>query len=210
MIIYVDWVDLCWKSTLIRKIEELFSNKFDKIHVFKTDISRLPRQSEWNETMQLKRVDIWKFYHEQINKAIDLLKNNKDQLIILDRFFMSEIVYWNVMRKYDFKELQEVEALYNQLLLKIQIINESFWWFHILYLNDDVDNIMNRFNKVWDDYLSKKEQFIDIMNLFDKEITELKEYKIDVQKINVFKDNSYWWDIIENIYFKNYKYVRER
>lgn len=210
MIIYVDWVDLCWKSTLIRKIEEIFSNKYKKISVFKTDMNRLPRNNQSEEELAFKKVDIWNFYNEQLDKAISMLQEDKDQLIILDRFFMSEIVYGKVMRWYTFKDNEQVKKLYEQLLEKIRYIESELWWFAILYLSDEISSIMSRFNKVWDDYLSKEEQFISIMNEFEKEIDELQSSEIITFKINVFKSNNYWWDIIEKLYFKDYNYIRQR
>lgn len=210
MIIYVDWVDLCWKSTLIRKIEEIFSNKYKKISVFKTDMNRLPRNNQSEEELAFKKVDIWNFYNEQLDKAITMLQEDKDQLIILDRFFMSEIVYGKVMRWYTFKDNEQVKKLYEQLLEKIRYIESELWWFAILYLSDEISSIMSRFNKVWDDYLSKEDQFIAIMNEFEKEIDELQSSEIITFKINVFKSNIYWWDIIEKLYFKDYNYIRQR
>ena len=210
MIIYVDWVDLCWKSTLIRKIEEIFSNKYKKISVFKTDMNRLPRNNQSEEELAFKKVDIWNFYNEQLDKAISMLQEDKDQLIILDRFFMSEIVYGKVMRWYIFKDNEQVKKLYEQLLEKIRYIESELWWFAILYLSDEISSIMSRFNKVWDDYLSKEDQFIEIMNEFEKEIDELQSSWIITFKINVFKSNNYWWDIIEKLYFKDYNYIRQR
>lgn len=210
MIIYVDWVDLCWKSTLIRKIEELFSNKYKNISVFKTDMNRLPRNNQSEEELAFKKVDIWNFYNEQLDKAIAMLKEDKNQLIILDRFFMSEIVYGKVMRWYNFKENEQVKKLYEELLEKIRYIESELWWFAILYLSDEISSIMSRFNKVWDDYLSKEDQFIAIMNEFEKEITELQSSWIITFSINVFKSNNYWWDIIEKLYFKDYNYIRQR
>ena len=210
MIIYVDWVDLCWKSTLIRKIEEIFSNKYKKISVFKTDMNRLPRNNQSEKELSFKKVDIWNFYNEQLDKAITMLQEDKDQLIILDRFFMSEIVYGKVMRWYTFKDNEQVKKLYEQLLEKIRYIEFELWWFAILYLSDEISSIMSRFNKVWDDYLSKEEQFIEIMNEFEKEIDELQSSEIVTFKINVFKSNNYWWDIIEKLYFKDYNYIRQR
>lgn len=210
MIIYVDWVDLCWKSTLIRKIEELFSNKYKNISVFKTDMNRLPRNNQSEEELAFKKVDIWNFYNEQLDKAIAMLQEDKNQLIILDRFFMSEIVYGKVMRWYNFKENEQVKKLYEELLEKIKYIESELWWFAILYLSDEISSIMSRFNKVWDDYLSKEDQFIAIMNEFEKEITELQSSWIVTFSINVFKSNNYWWDIIEKLYFKDYNYIRQR
>lgn len=210
MIIYVDWVDLCWKSTLIRKIEELFSNKYKNISVFKTDMNRLPRNNQSEEELAFKKVDIWNFYNEQLDKAISMLQEDKNQLIILDRFFMSEIVYGKVMRWYNFKDNEQVKKLYEQLLEKIRYIESELWWFAILYLSDEISSIMSRFNKVWDDYLSKEDQFIAIMNEFEKEITELQSSWIITFSINVFKSNNYWWDIIEKLYFKDYNYIRQR
>lgn len=210
MIIYVDWVDLCWKSTLIRKIEEIFSNKYKKISVFKTDMNRLPRNNQSEEELAFKKVDIWNFYNEQLDKAIAMLQEDKDQLIILDRFFMSEIVYGKVMRWYTFKDNEQVKKLYEQLLEKIRYIESELWWFAILYLSDEISSIMSRFNKVWDDYLSKEDQFVMIMNEFEKEIDELQSSEIITFKINVFKSNNYWWDIIEKLYFKDYNYIRQR
>lgn len=210
MIIYVDWVDLCWKSTLIRKIEEIFSNKYKKISVFKKDMNRLPRNNQSEEELAFKKVDIWNFYNEQLDKAITMLQEDKDQLIILDRFFMSEIVYGKVMRWYNFKDNEQVKKLYEQLLEKIRYIESELWWFAILYLSDEISSIMSRFNKVWDDYLSKEEQFVMIMNEFEKEIDELQSSEIITFKINVFKSNNYWWDIIEKLYFKDYNYIRQR
>lgn len=210
MIIYVDWVDLCWKSTLIRKIEELFSNKYKNISVFKTDMNRLPRNNQSEEELAFKKVDIWNFYNEQLDKAIAMLQENKNQLIILDRFFMSEIVYGKVMRWYNFKENEQVKKLYEELLEKIKYIESELWWFAILYLSDEISSIMSRFNKVWDDYLSKEDQFIAIMNEFEKEINELQASWIITFSINVFKSNNYWWDIIEKLYFKDYNYIRQR
>ena len=210
MIIYVDWVDLCWKSTLIRKIEELFSNKYKNISVFKTDMNRLPRNNQSEEELAFKKVDIWNFYNEQLDKAIAMLQEDKNQLIILDRFFMSEIVYGKVMRWYNFKENEQVKKLYEELLEKIKYIESELWWFAILYLSDEISSIMSRFNKVWDDYLSKEDQFIAIMNEFEKEIQELQSSWIVTFSINVFKFNNYWWDIIEKLYFKDYNYIRQR
>lgn len=210
MIIYVDWVDLCWKSTLIRKIEELFSNKYKNISVFKTDMNRLPRNNQSEEELAFKKVDIWNFYNEQLDKAIAMLQEDKNQLIILDRFFMSEIVYGKVMRWYNFKENEQVKKLYETLLEKIKYIESELWWFAILYLSDEISSIMTRFNKVWDDYLSKEDQFIAIMNEFEKEINELQSSWIVTFSINVFKSNNYWWDIIEKLYFKDYNYIRQR
>lgn len=210
MIIYVDWVDLCWKSTLIRKIEEIFSNKYKKISVFKTDMNRLPRNNQSEEELAFKKVDIWNFYNEQLDKAITMLQEDKDQLIILDRFFMSEIVYGKVMRWYTFKDNEQVKKLYEDLLEKIRYIESELWWFAILYLSDEISSIMSRFNNVWDDYLSKEDQFISIMNEFEKEIDELQSSEIITFKINVFKSNNYWWDIIEKLYFKDYNYIRQR
>lgn len=211
MIIYIDWVDLCWKSTLIRKIKDVFWWKYSNIQIFKTDPTRLPRSKDWEEVMEEKRLDIWNFYNEQLDRAIELLEDDSNTLIILDRFFLSEIVYWKVMRWYNFLDKEWVKELYDKVLEKITYINDNFWWFHFIMLTDTINWIMSRFDKVWDDYLSKQEQFEQIIKEFENNMNILKDLNFKTHIINVFESNWYWWDIIENIFYQwNYQYVRER
>jgi thymidylate kinase len=41
---------------------------------------------------------IWKFYIQRLKEVDKLLEDHPDTIIILDRFFMSELVYGKVIR----------------------------------------------------------------------------------------------------------------
>ena len=97
MLIHIEWVDLCWKTTLIDKIELLFKN----VVVFKTPKNLLPRKNSLKE-----RERIWNYYIETLEWIIQDFEKDPNQIYVLDRFFFSELVYWKVMRGYDSEDMK--------------------------------------------------------------------------------------------------------
>lgn len=194
MLIHIEWVDLCWKTTLIDKIELLFKN----VVVFKTPKNLLPRKDSLKE-----REKIRDYYIKTLEWIIQDFEKDPNQIYILDRFFFSELVYWKVMRGYD---SEDMKPELNKVLDLVKLI-QSKRWYKLLYLQDDTEDIWKRFQRDWDDYIKDKKYFHNLkwayLNKIKQNLSE-NDYFI----INTFKDKDYWNKIIEEAILSNYHYVR--
>lgn len=195
MLIHVEWVDLCWKSTLIDKMSRLFKNTM----ILTTPKEYLPRDNKPES-----RQKIWNFYLQRLNEVDKLLDENPDCNIILDRFFFSELVYWKVMRWYDSKDMEEYQ---NKVMDKIKEINEKHGY-ALIYLSDKTESIWNRYLEKGDDYIKDKKHYHNLKVYYGKYMN-LREQVFKVVKINVFEDKNYWNRIIEEVLLSDYKYVRK-
>ena len=195
MLIHVDWLDLCWKTTLIDKMQKLFKN----VVVFKTPKEYLPR-----EDSKEARIKIWDFYIRRAREAYETLKKDPSKIIILDRFFLSELVYWKVIRKYTSNDMKNKISELTSVLSKI---NDEFGYY-ILYLEDNVDEIWERFKIDGDDYIKSKRYYQNLKKEFDFRIDQFST-KFTIYDINVFQDFDYWNTIIELVLLSNYNYKRQ-
>ena len=194
MLIHVEWVDLCWKSTLIDKMSRLLKNTM----VLTTPKEYLPRDDKPES-----RQKIWDFYLTRLNEVEKLLDDNPDCNIILDRFFFSELVYGKVIRWYDSKDMQESQLkVYN----KITEIEKKHGY-ALIYLSDKTEAIWNRYLEKGDDYIKDKKHYHNLKVEYWKKINAREEIH-KVVKINVFEDKDYWNRIIDEVLLPDYKYVR--
>ena len=92
------------------------------------------------------------------------------------------------------------------IIEKIKEINEKYWY-AILYLSDNTENIWKRYQEKWDDYIKDKKHYHNLKVEYWKKIN-LLEKVFKVLKINVFEDNDYWQRIIEELFLHDYKYIR--
>ena len=194
MLIHIEWVDLCWKSTLIDKMSRLLKNTM----VLTTPKEYLPRDDKPES-----RQKIWDFYLTRLNEVEKLLDDNPDCNIILDRFFFSELVYGKVIRWYDSKDMQESQLkVYN----KITEIEKKHGY-ALIYLSDKTEAIWNRYLEKGDDYIKDKKHYHNLKVEYWKKINAREEIH-KVVKINVFEDKDYWNRIIDEVLLPDYKYVR--
>lgn len=194
-LLHVDGPDLCGKSTLINKMQKLFKN----VVVFKTPKEYLPR-----EDSKQARKKVWDFYIRRANEAYETLKSDPNKIIILDRFFLSELVYWKIIRWYNSSDMKKEISQLMDILEKI----DNEFWYTILFMSDYLENIWKRFQRDGDDYIKNKNYFNKLL----KEYTETVNWysdKFNVYEINVFEDYDYWNTIIELVLLSNYKYIRE-
>ena len=194
MLIHVEWVDLCWKSTLIDKMSRLFKHTM----VLSTPKGYLPR-----EDSKEAREKIWEFYIQRLKEVEKLLDDNPDCHIILDRFFFSELTYGKVMRWYDSKDMEKYQ---NEVMDRIKEINEKHWY-ALIYLSDKTEAIRNRYLERGDDYVNDKKYYHNLKVYYWKYMN-LREQKFKVVKINVFEDKDYWNRIIEEVLLSDYVYKR--
>lgn len=195
MLIHIEWVDLCWKSTLIDKMSRLFKNTM----VLSTPKEYLPR-----EDSKEAREKIWKFYIQRLKEVEKLLDDNPDCHIILDRFFFSELTYGKVMRWYDSKDMEEYQR---EVFDLIKQINEKHWY-ALIYLSDKTEDIRNRYLEKGDDYVKDKKHYHNLKVSYGKWINAWEQI-FKVVKINVFKDKDYWNRIIEEVLLSDYVYTRD-
>lgn len=194
-LIHVDGPDLCWKSTLINKMQKLFKN----VIVFKTPKEYLPR-----EDSKKARAKIRDFYIRRANEAYETLKSDPSKIIILDRFFLSELVYWKIIRWYDSSDMKKQMSELFDILEKI----DNEFWYTILFMSDYLENIWKRFLRDGDDYIKDKDYFNKLLREYTETVNWYSD-KFNVYEINVFEDFDYWNTIIELVLLSNYKYVRE-
>lgn len=195
MLIHIDGPDLCWKSTLIDKMQRLFKN----VIVFKTPKEYLPR-----EDSKEAREKIWDFYIRRANEAYETLKQDPSKIIILDRFFLSELVYWKIIRWYNSSDVKDKIAELSKILEKI----DKEFGYTILFLHDWLENIRKRFQRDGDDYVKDKKYFDKLLKEYWETVNWYSD-KFNVYDINVFDDIDYWDTIIESIILHNYKYIRQ-
>ena len=194
MLIHIEWVDLCWKTTLIDKIQLLFKN----VVVFKTPKNLLPRKNSLKEREKIRA-----YYIKTLEGIIQDFEKDPNQIYILDRFFFSELVYWKVMRGYDSEDMKpELEKVMN-LVKEIQ--NKR--GYKLLYLQDDTEDIWKRFQRDGDDYIKDKKYFHNLKWTY---LNKIKQNFADWDYliINTFKDKDYWNRIIEEAILSNYHYIR--
>ena len=195
MLLHIEGTDLTWKSTLIDKISKLFKD----VTVFKTPKEMLPR-----EDSKEAREKIWNYYYKRAEEAYETLKKNPNQIILLDRFFLSELVYWKVIRWYD---SSDIKPLMTKLINLLQKIDNEFGY-GIIYLSDSTESIWKRFQIHWDDYIKDKKYFHNLKWEYKKRVDWLKEV-FKILEINVFEDKDYWNRIIEELLLFNYVYIRQ-
>lgn len=194
MLIHIEWVDLCWKTTLIDKMTKLFKN---------TMVLSVPKEYIPKKNDPKQREKMRKHFVERIREVDKLLDDNPDCNIILDRFFFTELTYWKVMRWYDSRDMAEYQ---NEVMDKIKEINEKHWY-ALIYLSDRTESIWQRFLDKWDDYVKDKKQYHNLKVYYGKYMN-LWEKVFKVIKINVFEDKDYWNKIIEEILLSDYVYKR--
>lgn len=195
MLIQLEGTDLTGKTTLIDKISKLFKD----VIIFKTPKEMLPR-----EDSKQAREKIWNFYIKRAEEAYETLKKNPNQIILLDRFFLSELVYGQVVRKYDSSDVKSLMTKLINLLQKIDL--ECWYW--IIYLTDSTESIWKRFQIHGDDYIKDKKYFHNLKGEYNKRIEWLKNV-FNIMEINVFKDKDYRNRIIEELLLFNYNYIRQ-
>lgn len=194
MLIHIEWVDLCWKSTLIDKMSRLLKNTM----VLTTPKEYLPRDDKLES-----RQKIWDFYLTRLNEVEKLLDDNPDCNIILDRFFFSELVYGKVIRWYDSKDIQESQIKVYEKIAEI----EKKHGYALIYLSDKTEAIWNRYLEKGDDYIKDKKHYHNLKVEYGKKINAREEIH-KIVKINVFEDKDYWNRIIDEVLLPDYKYVR--
>lgn len=195
MLIHVEWVDLCWKSTLIDKMKLILKD----VMVLTTPREYLPR---WKSVDARKK--IWKFYIERLNEILEIFEKDPNKIIILDRFFFSELVYGKVIRKYDSEDMKKYQEEVYELLNKIH----QKYGYGLIYLSDKTESIWNRFLEKGDDYVKDKKYYHNLKVEYWKRINAW-ERLFPVVKINVFEENDYWNRIIDQILLPNYVYKRD-
>jgi len=194
MLIQLEWVDLCGKTTLIDKLKKINPN----IIVLTVPHIVIPKK---DDIKQKKKV--WKYYIEILEEIKERLIHD-NPIIILDRFHLSEIVYWKVIRWYDSSDMKEYIEKVNWILNIIKEQNK-FW---IIYLSDDTESIRERYLKDWDEYVKEKKYYHNLKREYNKQIDIMKKKWFKVLEINVFKDNDYRNKIIEEIFLSDYVYKR--
>ena len=187
MLLIIEWPDLSWKTTLIKKLKSIFGTSIS----FKLPNEILPKN--WSEIERMKiynwyltSVEFFKRYNEQF-------KNN---YIIQDRFYISELVYWKIFRWYEpFEDinLQKIEE-------KIKEISHL-----VIYLSDDLEWYQKRFEQHGDDKIKKFDTFKKLLNRYNEVFEKINLNKI---MINPFKDENHLNKIINKIIeIKNIKKI---
>jgi len=187
MLLIIEWPDLSWKTTLIKKLKSIFGTSIS----FKLPNEILPKN--WSEIERMKiynwyltSVEFFKRYNEQF-------KNN---YIIQDRFYISELVYWKIFRWYEPFEninLQKIEE-------KIKEIPHL-----VIYLSDDLEWYQKRFEQYGDDKIKKFDTFKKLLNRYNEVFEKINLNKI---MINPFKDENHLNKIINKIIeIKNIKKI---
>jgi len=195
MLIHIEWVDLCWKTTLIDKMSRLFKN----VMILSTPKEYLPRDDKPES-----RQKIWDFYLQRLNEVDKLLTDSPDSHIILDRFFFSELVYGKIIRWYNSDDMSES---INKVYEKISEIERKHGY-ALIYLSDKTESIRNRYLEKWDDYIKDKKHYHNLKVEYGKRINQWEQIH-KVVKINVFEDDNYWDRIIEEVLLSDYKYIRQ-
>ena len=194
MLIHLEWVDLCGKTTLIDKMSKLFKN----VTILSTPREYLPRRNSAKA-----REKIRKYYIQRLQEVDKLLDDHPDATIILDRFFFSELTYWKVIRWYDSEDMKEYQEKVFELIRNIDIKH----WYALIYLYDDTEAIRSRYLEKGDDYIKDKKHYHNLKVSYNKWLSE-REKVFNVLRINVFKEDNYWNKIIDQILLDGYKYER--
>ena len=197
MLVIIEWVDLCWKSTLIDKMNRLING----VRVFTVPRDLLPKRN--NERVRRK---LWKFYIERLEEAKTILSDPEcsGQIIVFDRFHLSELVYGKVVRWYDSKDMEEYQKKVDDLLYEI----DKLYGLGFIYLSDNTESIRQRFLEKGDEYITDKKLYHNLKVEYGKQLNPL-EKKYRVVKINVFEQDNYWNRIIDELLLPDYKYVRQ-
>lgn len=194
MLIHIEWVDLCWKTTLIDKMSRLFKN---------TMVLSVPREYIPKKDDKKQREKMWTHFLERAREVEKLLDDNPDCNIILDRFCITELVYGKIMRWYDSKDMEEYQREVFDILCRINAKH----WYALIYLSDKTESIWQRFLDKGDDYVKDKKHYHNLKVQFGKVINAWERI-FKVIKINVFEDKDYRNRIIEEILLSNYEYKR--
>lgn len=108
-----------------------------------------------------------------VDKYIDLL-NRKTQNMVLDRCFISELVYGPVLRKSCKLNKEQLE----NILLKYKQVNPT-----VLYFKANKEDILQRRSKDKDDYQMLKSNYNELNNRYEKVIKVISRY-LNVIEIN--------------------------
>lgn len=194
MLIHLEGVDLCWKTTLIDKMSKLFKN----VMILSTPREYLPRRNSAKA-----REKIRKYYIQRLQEVDKLLEDHPDATIVLDRFFFSELTYGKVIRWYDSSDMKEYQEKVFELIRNIDIKH----WYALIYLYDDTEAIRQRYLEKGDDYIKDKKHYHNLKVSYNKWLSE-REKVFNVLKINVFKEDNYWNKIIDQVLLDDYVYRR--
>ena len=163
MKVIIEWCDWTWKTYLSNYI----SNK------------------TW--------MPILKFWHHNSKNYIkDFNRYYKINNIILDRSWLSEIIYSKIKKR-------------NTTLKNIEKMISLTWEFIYIICTTDIDNINKVFNERWEDFIDINEAIL--INKEYLEFIEKYKYKLNIIVYDYTKD----WNNLENllILLKNKKWITQ-
>lgn len=165
----------------------------------------IPRDLIPKRNNKRTRIKLWKFYIERLEEAKTILWDPccEGQIIVFDRFFLSEIVYGKVVRWYNSEDMEKYQRKVLELLTEIR----DLYWLHMIYLWDKTESIRQRFLEKGDDYITDKKLYHNLKVEFGKKFNALEQI-FHVLKINVFEQNDYRNKIIDEILLSDYVYTR--
>lgn len=171
---------------------------FKETTVFSTPKNCLPRDDKPESRERVR-----KYYVKKLDEIEEMLKENPNQNIVLDRFFVSELVYGKVIRWYNSNDMEEYQE---KIIAKLKDIQEKYWY-AIIYLSDKTEAIRNRYLEKGDDYIKDKKYYHNLKVEYGKKMNALEKV-FKVMSINVFEQEDYWQHLIEEIFLSDYEYTR--
>lgn len=158
IILIIEGVDLSGKSTLMNTLCKAFPGI-----VFK--ITDRPRNDSYSERGKIKH------YYTSI---LEYINHNRNKIIMLDRFYPSELVYSKVKRGYE----AFGEADFNDYERVINNLDHL-----VIYCNPGIETILTRLKSRGDDYINEEDikALMGRYERFSKE-TRLNTLEIDTNK----------------------------
>ena len=178
MLLIIEWADLSWKTTLIKKLKTIFWSSVS----FKLPWEVLPK--DWSK---IEREKIFHWYLTAIELFNQYNKQEEKWYIIQDRFYISELVYWKIFRWYEPLEDINLPKIEEEIK-KIPHL--------VIYLRDDIEWYEKRFKKDWDEKIKKFDTFKWLLKRYDEVVDKITLNKII---INPFKDENHLNKVINKI-----------
>lgn len=131
MVLLMEGLDNCGKSTQIQKLQTLLSKKDKPAHVLKySDIKNIPNNIA--ENVNTKYYDeMFYLFSFFIDKDIDL---------ICDRAHLGEMVYSPIYRNYDGSFIYDIEKYWKHYYKKFSAWNKIY----LITIIDDAENVIKR------------------------------------------------------------------
>lgn len=155
IVLIIEGMDLSGKSTLIEGLNKDMKGISMKV-------GYKPEKGEQHEIDK---------FQEYMQSVMNYIEENQDKIIILDRYYPTELVYSKVKRGYEAND----DKFYKDLEDSLSKINHLY-----IFCDPTKKVIIERFNKRGDEFIKEK----DIVSLYDRyqdyyEKTKLKKIKIN-------------------------------